>query len=198
MLERAKDWLSRIKRTFLLGTFPPEMTFFLEVKARNLLLSPRELVKRLGLPPDSRVLEIGPGSGVYSVETARAVSLGRLELLDLQAKMLEKARLKIENANLRNVGFTTADASDRIPFDDESFDVVFMVTVLGEVKRQEECLNEILRVLRRGGILSISEHLPDPEFVSIKKLRRMLEEHGFFFLSQFGWRWAYTANFERL
>ena len=190
--------MSRIKRTFLLGTFPPEMTFFLEVKARNLLLSPRELVKRLGLPPDSRVLEIGPGSGVYSVETARAVSLGRLELLDLQAKMLEKARLKIENANLRNVGFTTADASDRIPFDDESFDVVFMVTVLGEVKRQEECLNEILRVLRRGGILSISEHLPDPEFVSIKKLRRMLEEHGFFFLSQFGWRWAYTANFERL
>lgn len=174
------------------------MTFVLEVKARNLLLSPRRLVERLELQPDSRVLEIGPGSGVYSVETARAVSHGHLELLDLQAGMLEKAQLKVENAKLRNVGFTTADASERIPFEDESFDVVFMVTVLGEVKRQKECLNEILRVLRGGGILSISEHLPDPEFISIKKLRLLIEREGFLFLSRFGSRGAYTANFQRL
>ena len=191
-------WLNTFKHAFLRGTFPVEMSFVLEVKARNLLLAPKQLVERLRLKPDSHVLEIGAGSGFYSVEAARAIPNGHLELLDLQAEMLEKARVKIENADLRNVGCTVADASGVTPFADESFDAVFMVTVLGEVKQQGEFLREARRVLRRGGTLSISEHLPDPDFISIGKLRRMLEENGFRFARRFSWRWAYTANFEKV
>ncbi len=73
-----------------------------------------------------------------------------------------------------------------------------MVTVLGEVKNQEFLLREVHRLLQRGGILSVSEHLPDPDFVSLGKLRELLEKNRFVFNRKFGRSWAYTANFEKM
>lgn len=149
------------------------------------------------LTKDSRVLEVGAGSGFYSVAVAQAVTEGKLELFDLQVEMLEKARQKMKAADLKNVGYTLANGNGRIPFDEESFDVVFMITVLGEVKDQELLIREIHRLLRTGGVLSVSEHLPDPDFVSSGKLRRLLENNNFCFQRRFGKSWAYTANYEK-
>lgn len=191
-------WLTRFKHAFARGVFPHERSFILEWRWRNLLLSPPELVERLPLKKDSRVLEVGAGSGFYSVEVARAVAEGKLELLDLQEEMLAKARRKIDSAELKNVGYTVANGNGRIPFDDDSYDIVFMVTVLGEVKEQELLIREINRLLRRSGVLSVSEHLPDPDFISSGRLRRLLESNGFRFQRRFGRSWAYTANYEKI
>ncbi len=90
-------WFETFKHAFARGTFPHEMSFILEWRWRNWLLSPEDLVKRLPLKKDSRVLEVGSGSGFYSVAVAKAIPEGKLELLDLQTEMLEKARLKIQN-----------------------------------------------------------------------------------------------------
>ena len=57
---------------------------------------------------------------------ARRISHGRLELLDVQGEMLEKARQKIVAAGLRNVGFIQGDAA-ALPFKGRSFDIVFLV-----------------------------------------------------------------------
>ncbi len=51
------------------------------------MLSPEKLVARLALTSTSQVLEVGAGSGFYSVEVARRVSDGHLELLDLQPSL---------------------------------------------------------------------------------------------------------------
>jgi len=191
-------WFELIKHAFARGTFPHEMSFILELGWRNLLLSPQNLVNRLPLTKTSLVLEVGSGSGFYSVAVARTVPEGKLELLDLQKEMLAKARQKMESAGLKNVGYTLAQGDGRIPFDDGNFDVVFMVTVLGEVKGQEFLIRETNRLLRRGGTLSVSEHLPDPDFVSSGKLRQLLENNGFRFNRRFGRSWAYTANYEKI
>ncbi|MGH9947935.1 MAG: class I SAM-dependent methyltransferase [Pyrinomonadaceae bacterium] len=44
----------------------------------------------------SLVLDVGAGSGFYSVEVARVVSERQLELLDLLSKMLRKAQQKLK------------------------------------------------------------------------------------------------------
>jgi ubiquinone/menaquinone biosynthesis C-methylase UbiE len=192
-------WVEIFKHAFARGTFPHEMSFILEWRWRKWLLSPEALAKRLPLKKDSRVLEIGAGSGFYSVTVAREVAAeGKLELLDLQEEMLAKARRKMEAAGLENVGYTLAHAGAPVPFENESFDIVFMVTVLGEVKDQKFLVGEARRLLRYGGTLSVSEHLPDPDFVSFGKLRVLLEKNGFGFARKFGRRWAYTANFEKV
>ena len=178
------------------GVFPHEMSFLLDLPWRNITLSPQQLVARLTLTPASRVLEVGAGSGFYSVAVARLVSDGHLELLDLQPEMLRKAQQKLEAKGLFNVGYTLADAG-KLPLRADSFDVIYLVAVLGEIADQRAFLREAHRVLKLEGILSISEHLPDPDFSPFAKVKSLVEKEGFEFLEHHGVRWSYTANFSK-
>ncbi len=172
------------------------MSFVLDLPLRNILLSTRKLVSRLALTATSHVLEVGAGSGFYSVEVARRVSKGHLELLDIQPQMLKKAQQKLEAIGLTNAGYTLADAGT-LPFKEHSFDVVFLITVLGEIANQKAFLSEARRVLKAGGILSISEHLPDPDFSPFTEVKLLVEREGFEISEHYGARWNYTANFRK-
>lgn len=177
--------------------FPHQMSFLLELPLRKLILSPRQIVDRLHLSATSKVLEVGCGPGFFSAEIARRVPEGHLELFDLQPEMLEKARHKIEAAGQsRVVGYTSGDARE-MKFSEASFDVALLVSVLGEVPEPRRCLAGLHRIVRPGGLLSITESLPDPDFWSFPTLRSRVEEEGFGFAERFGPRWSYTANFRR-
>ena len=178
------------------GVFPHEMAFLLELPWRYLVLSPRSLAARLPLAADSQVLEVGAGSGMYSAEVARRLPHGRLELVDLQPEMLARARRRLRAAGLDRVGYHTADAAV-LPFPPNRFDVVYLVTVLGEVTDRPAFLREALRVLRPGGTLSISEHLPDPDFLSAHRVGVLAEAAGFTGGTRRGMPWAFTANFRK-
>ena len=182
------------RRTISRGVYPHQFAWVLELPWRRLVLSPELLASRLPLRPDSSVLELGPGSGYYSVEVARRIPVGRLELFDLQPEMLDRCRAKCAAAGLTNVGYTVGDAA-ALPFADGRFDLVYMVTVFGEVREQDACLRSVRRVLRPGGVLSISEHLPDPDFTPLGALRRRAERHGFVLERRHGSRLAFTASF---
>lgn len=193
---KAIRWASSVKNALVRGVFPHEMSFFLELPWRNLMLSPPKLVARLALTATSHVLEVGAGSGFYSVEVARSVSAGHLELLDLQPEMLKKARRKLAAKGLSNAGYTLADAG-LLPFKEDSFDALFLVAVLGEIADQKAFLSEARRVLKTEGTLSVSEHLPDPDFSSFAKVKSLVEKEGFAFSERYGARWSYTANFRK-
>jgi ubiquinone/menaquinone biosynthesis C-methylase UbiE len=184
-------------RAFGRGHFPHQLSWLIDNPFRRLILHPRRLVDRLPLAESARVLEVGPGSGYLSVELARRVIRGRLELLDLQPQMLAKARRKLEAGGFNNIGYTSANASARLPFPDRHFDVAVLVAVLGEIREQSACLLELHRTLRPGGTLAIHEHIPDPDRITIDRLRPLVESSGFRFARLFGPAWNYTALFER-
>ena len=187
--------LTAIGRALGRGVFPHQFSFLLELPVRQLVLSPRELIRRLKLKRDDRVLEIGSGSGFYSVQIA--ANCGGVVLLDLQPEMLIKARSKAAHASMHPVGFVSADAS-RLPFASNSFDVVCMVSVFGEVSHQQDLILETHRVLKPNGIVSISEHLPDPDFTRFSKVEALVRSHAFALEGRAGQSWAYTANFKRV
>jgi ubiquinone/menaquinone biosynthesis C-methylase UbiE len=108
--------------------------------------------------------------------------------------MLRKAKARPTTAT--QIDGVVADASS-LPFRTGSLDVVYMVTVFGEVPRQDEMLAEIRRVLVRGGVLSISEHLPDPDFTVFSRVRRLVEGRGFELHRREGPPWSYTINFKK-
>ena len=176
--------------------FPHQLSFMINNPIRRLLISPKRFADRLPLEPTSRVLEVGPGSGYFSVEIARRVSEGHLELLDLQPEMLAKARKHVQSAGLRNVGFTEGDATT-LPFPDAKFDIAFLVAVIGEVPDEAATLRSLYRVLRPGGVLAFHEHLPDPDITPLPKLRTIVEGQGFSFIGSWGRRWNYTASFQK-
>ena len=158
------------------------------------MLAPEVFASRLPLRPDSLVLEIGQGSGYYSAEVAKRVPQGRLEVFDVQREMLERCRAKCESQNLRNVGYVMGDGA-ALPFGAGHFDVVYMVTVFGEIVDTRSCLQDVKRVLKPAGTMSIGEHLPDPDFTSFGALRRLTEKAGFVEDRRFASLVAYTANF---
>ena len=192
---KAIQWAKSVKSALGRGVFPHEISFFLELPWRNFTLSPQKLFARLHLTPTSHVLEVGAGSGFYSVEIARRIPDGHLEVLDLQPEMLKKAQQKLEAQGLSNVSYTLADAR-QLTFAAGMFDVIVLVTVLGEVADQRAFLSEAHRVLKPQGIISISEHLPDPDFSPFAKVKDLVEREGFAFFEHFGTKWSYTANFK--
>jgi len=189
-------WKDAVRGFFGHGTYPHQLSFLLGSALRRLVLPPERLADRLHLNEAARVLEVGPGPGYFSVEVARCLPQGRLELFDLQREMLGQARRRLERAGLRNVGFTQGDAV-HLPFGESRFDVVFLVAVLGEVPDPAECLRGIYRTLRPGGTLSITEQPGDPDFVPLPTVRALAEQQGFEFVETYGRGKNYTANFKK-
>lgn len=72
-----------------------------------------------------------------------------------------------------------------LPFPPESFDVVFILKSLSSIRRSEHFLIDSYRVLKKGGILSVNDYLPNRFFNLPQIPRRKLAQTGFssFFFS---------------
>lgn len=123
--------------------------------------------------------------------------LGRVELVDIQPEMLAKAKTNLDSAGLNNVGYTVASGSAPLPFPDASIDVAVLVAVLGELPDPHVALEALARVVKPSGILAIHEHVPDPDLITLGRLRRLVEAHSFALQSLTGRWWNYTAIFGR-
>lgn len=164
---------------------------------RNILLSPKKHLKRLPLQKNFRVLEVGCGAGFYSVEVARFLTYGILTLIDDQENMLATAKSKMEKAQLDNVHYINADAV-RLPLTDGSVDMIYLVTVFGELYAQQTFLKEAWRVLKADGFLSISEHRPASAFMPMDVVESFVIQEGFDLPEMYGWQWNYTLNFKKI
>lgn len=185
--------LEILVRAFGPGVFPHQMTWFLDLPGRGLIVSAKTVASRLPVTPEAQVLEVGPGSGYYSVEVARRVPQGSLTLVDLQPEMLEKSTRRLRDAGVTNHRSVVSDAG-ALPFADGTFDAIFLVTVFGEIEGREAFVAEAWRVLKPGGVISVTEHHPDPDFEPAEVVAACLERHGFVPEPKQGWRWAYTIN----
>ena len=179
------------------GVFPHQMAFTLLFPIRNIFLSPKRLVERLELQDNMNVLEIGPGPGYFSIRIARQLTHGKLVLADIQQEMLDYAKKRITRKNLSNVAYHLCNGTD-FSLPDNSFDRIFMVTVIGEVENKEPYVNEFRRMLREGGIVSISEMAGDPDKLSINEVKSLFENSGFDFCKMFGNERNYTINFRKI
>ena len=169
--------------------FPPWLSWLLESRLRLRILPPSQLAARLPLAADFVVVEIGSGTGVY----ARAVRprVAQMVGLELQWPLIRSARA-------RDDSFTQVQGNAQsIPLRPESVDLVYLVTVLGELPDPRAALREMHAVLRPGGFLAVAEHLPDPDFLSRARVRALGESAGLRFLKAEGAWWSYIATFQR-
>ena len=80
--------------------FPHQAAFLIHNPIRRALIKPARIIDKLDLTGAEQVFELGPGPGFFSVEIARRLTNGRLELFDIQPEMLEKARHQLEHFRL--------------------------------------------------------------------------------------------------
>ena len=146
--------------------------------------------------PGERVLEIGPGTGYYTLDMAGWVGHeGSIEIFDLQQEMLDHTIRRARERGLWNVNPTQGDAQD-LPYEDDSFDAAILITVLGEIPDQEAALREVARVLRPGGRLIVGELFGDPHMVATGALDRRAESAGLRNAGRVGNALAYFARLE--
>jgi ubiquinone/menaquinone biosynthesis C-methylase UbiE len=156
------------------------------------------LLDRVGIQAGERVLELGPGPGTFTVDAARRVgSEGRIIAVDIQPEMIAQVDRRVREARLSNVETHVASAYE-LPLDDASVDRAFLVTVLPEIPDQSRALAELRRVLKPGGVLSVTEEFADPDYPFPFETIRRVEAAGFRLEQRFGNWWVYTANFRKV
>lgn len=99
--------------------------------------------------PYARSLEIGCGTGFFTLNLRLGGVLDECHVTDISPGMVEAAQ-----RNARALGFEIdgrqADA-ERLPYDDDSFDLVIGHAVIHHIPDVELAFREMLRVLRPGG-----------------------------------------------
>ncbi len=124
------------------------------------------LARRLGIGPQSRVLEIGSNTGFTSIELAKITgcSIRGIDVNPSAVAQAEKWRHTLAGGLSDRIEFFAA-TSTAIPFDDESFDVVVCGGANTFIAQKAQSFAEYRRVLRPYGQVSITNlyyHSPPP------------------------------------
>ncbi len=120
-----------------------------------------------------RVLDVGCGSGVLLVNMAEMGH--QVYGVDIAPGMVEEARNSFEKHGL-DPDNVQLGGIEKLPYEDNSFDVVTCVGVLEYVFKEEEALSEIKRILKKNGQIIFT--LPN-----IFKLKNVLDPYYWLVLS---------------
>lgn len=99
--------------------------------------------------PYRTALEIGAGTGFFSLNLRQAGVLDEVHVTDISPGMVKAARRNAEQLGFEIEG-QTADA-ETLPYDDETFDIVVGHAVVHHIPDVELAFREMLRVLKPGG-----------------------------------------------
>jgi SAM-dependent methyltransferase len=107
-------------------------------------------------PAGSLVLEAGCGVGAQTATLIRNSPGARFVCVDISQESLDEASRKLSEAGLEGAIFQRADIFD-LPFEEGSFDHVFLCFVLEHLKDPLGALASLNRVLRSGGTMTVIE-----------------------------------------
>jgi phosphatidylethanolamine/phosphatidyl-N-methylethanolamine N-methyltransferase len=123
-------------------------------------------IRRMAIKPGDQILEVGVGTGISLPLYPRQCSVTAIDLSD---GMLERARTRVEQYNLRNVRLIQMDAT-QLKFPDNSFDIVYAPYFISCVPDPLAVTREMRRVCKPGGRLVFLNH-----FLSANALGSKLE-----------------------
>lgn len=141
------------------------------------------LLDRAGVGQGMRVLDAGCGPGRLTIPAAERVGPeGEVVALDVQEAMLARVRRNVAARGLANVrtvlgGIESVTALPGI--DAGTFDRALLVAVLGEVPNREGAMRALHVALKPGGLLSVTEVIPDPHYQTRDTVRSLAERAGF-------------------
>jgi len=189
--------LVRIVRRVHKFPIPAMFTNIIDNPLRRRLQPPEETMQRHTIGPGIKVLDVGPGNGTYTIAAACAVGeSGRVIAIDIEPKIIERLRQRIQREAIVNLEARVADAYD-LPFDNGYFDVISLITVIGEIPDPVRAMKEFRRVLASSGKLVFSELFMDPDYPRISTLQKWAEAAHFILDQRIGNWFYYTLIFKK-
>lgn len=164
---------------------------------RKYIHPPEEMIHRHCLEPGMTVLEVGPGSGTYTLAAGRCVGPdGKVVTMDIEPRIIAKVREVIDMNSAYNIEAIVGNVYG-LAYKDGSFDAAYMITVIGEIPEPQKAFAEIYRLLRPGGTLAFSESLIDPDYPLVTNLEKMAYAAGFHLKQKTGNFFNYSVVFQK-
>jgi ubiquinone/menaquinone biosynthesis C-methylase UbiE len=138
-----------MKKAWMSGDFRRIATFSSEAA--------EDFVKRIGIQPGSRVLDVACGTGNTAIPAARAGA--SVTGVDIASNLLVQARQRAAAEKL-DARFEEGDAEE-LPFPDCSFDLVLTMFGAMFAPRPERVTAELLRVCKPGGVIAMANWTPE-------------------------------------
>ncbi|KAI1361370.1 S-adenosyl-L-methionine-dependent methyltransferase [Xylaria arbuscula] len=115
--------------------------------------------------PRLRLLDVGAGVGSMSIEFAQIIGLeGHVTAVDVNPVVIPRGQALAEKHGVTNISFETA-GGHKLPYEDETFDIVHCHQVLTHNKDPWDILREMIRVTKPGGVVAAREGDLDTEVI---------------------------------
>ncbi|HJP03606.1 MAG: class I SAM-dependent methyltransferase [Gammaproteobacteria bacterium] len=152
------------------------------------------LLESLPLEPDSVVVDLGAGSGYFSIPIATQVPEGRVIAVDIQQEMLDRLAMHAGEAGVDNIDLVLATETDpRVPAN--SADLVLIVDAYHEFSHPREVMLGVAKGLKPGGLLYHLEYRAEDPQVTILRLHKMTEQQAIREVEAAGLKWLETLDF---
>jgi ubiquinone/menaquinone biosynthesis C-methylase UbiE len=175
--------------------WPSWLAWMLENPYMQVISNSQGIVKKLPLTEGMTIADIGCGAGRISVPVAKIIGPnGHVDGFDIQQKMLNKLSKRSIKNNLSNISSIQTEIKHGI-LKENQYDLIILVTVLGELPDQKQAIKEFVRGLKSGGSLSITEVIPDPCYQTKNAVEKICTENGLKPLKIYKSLLAYTYNF---
>ncbi len=193
--------LAKTLRRYIAVPAPAFLGVLLDSRFRKKIQPPRDTVLRSGVKQGLRVVDLGCGSGTFTLEMARQVGEGGEVLaIDIQPKMLQRLKNKVLREDEEALGErirVIEGSAYRMPLKDESVDVCCMISVLQEIPDRVRALHEVRRILKPTGVLAVTEFVIDPDYALPATTIKLATGAGFVVDEVLGSLWNYTVRFRK-
>ncbi len=124
---------------------------------------PNEVIKSLNLSSSAVVVEIGAGTGYFTVRLAEHLKDGKVITLDTAPKMAEYLKKRVMGAGLSNVDVRLSEDNAEIPLE-EKVDLVMCVDAYHHITDRVSYFSHLIQYLKQGGkIIIIDRSTNSPE-----------------------------------
>ncbi len=134
--------------------------------------------KQIDLLSDKEILDFGGGTGLLTLPLAKQAK--SVTLVDISEKMLEQARLKAEQQEIKNIQFLEQDLLEN-PLEKE-FDLIVVSRVLHHMPDLDAVLSLFHQYLKEDGRLLIADFTKteaNHHGFELTELEKQLIENGF-------------------
>jgi SAM-dependent methyltransferase len=140
--------------------FPPENLGLLESPDRAAWQKPDQIMDALGIADGSKVADIGPGAGWFTIQLARRVGPnGHVYAEDVQRPMLEAIRRRVSREGLQNVEPRLGtETNPNLP--PGGLDAALMVDMYQEIVERVTFLRNLARALKPTGRIGVVNYKP--------------------------------------